>query len=155
MPKLASSVVERAAVSEVTYLREKRLYEVADGQPARLFTALAAAGINVDMILGTGRGLVFSAPDADQDVVARRLDAAGASWHVRDDLGEVAVVGAGFKSHPGVAARAFEALTALGLNPEIVSTSAIRIACHLPRRDVERAARQLRRTFGLAAARAG
>jgi len=43
------------------------------------------------------------------------------------------------KSHPGVAAKTFEVLGALGIEPEVVSTSPIKIACHIAMEDVERA----------------
>jgi aspartate kinase len=53
------------------------------------------------------------------------------------------------KSHPGVAATAFATLEEHGIEPVIVTTSPIKIACHVPRDDVERAVRALHDAFGL------
>ena len=59
------------------------------------------------------------------------LDALGVEWSARDDLGKVSVIGAGMKSHPGVAAKAFATLAEHGIEPEVVTTSPIKISCHL------------------------
>ena len=61
----------------------------------------------------------------------------------------MSVVGAGMKSHPGVAATAFSTLEANGIEPLIVSTSPIKITCHVRRGDVERAVAALHDAFGL------
>jgi aspartate kinase len=142
-------MLEKAVVSGVTYTREEGLYEVDAVTPATLFAALAEAGANVDTIVRNGAEVVFSAPHSDHDDVVAALDAVGASWDMRDDLGRVTVVGAGFKSHPGVAATAFAALDEIDVEPELVTTSPIKIACHVPSGEVERAVRQLHRAFGL------
>jgi aspartate kinase len=63
----------------------------------------------------------------------------------------VSVVGAGMKSHPGVAATTFATLDAHGIAPHIVTTSPIKISCHVPRKDVERAVSALHEAFGLGA----
>lgn len=142
-------MLEKATVSGVTYTREERLYEVGAVAPAALFAVLAEVGADVDTVVRNGGGIVFSAPHADHDDVVAALERVGASWGARDDLGRVSVVGAGFKSHPGVVATAFAALADLGVDPEVVTTSPIRIACHVPSREVERAVRHLHRAFGL------
>ena len=77
------------------------------------------------------------------------LDELGARWTATDDLGKVSVVGAGMKSHPGVAATTFSTLDAAGIEPKIVTTSPIKIACHVAREDVERAVQVLHDAFGL------
>jgi aspartate kinase len=61
----------------------------------------------------------------------------------------VSVVGAGMKSHPGVAARAFAALDEAAVEPQLVSTSPIKIACHVRRDEVERAVQALHAAFEL------
>jgi aspartate kinase len=116
---------------------------------ARLFAALSAASVNVDTIVQTGPEIVFSAPIEDRAAAAGALDGLGASWTARDDLGKVSLIGAGMKSHPGVAARAFAALDEAGIEPQVVSTSPIKIACHVGADEVERAVRALHDAFEL------
>ena len=88
-------------------------------------------------------------PPDDDTAVAAVLDRLGAAWSARDDLGKVSVIGAGMKSHPGIAAKAFATLEELGVRAEIVSTSPIKIACHVASDDVERAVRALHDAFEL------
>ncbi len=142
-------MLEQAMISGVVHTLEETLYRV-DGVPAaRLFAALAKAGVNVDTIVQTSSEIVFSAPDSDRDDAARVLDELGAPWSGRYDLGKVSVVGAGMKSHPGIAAKTFSVLSELEIEPEVVSTSPIKIACHIPRGDVERAVAALHDAFAL------
>ncbi|MGZ8735295.1 MAG: ACT domain-containing protein, partial [Acidimicrobiia bacterium] len=65
------------------------------------------------------------------------------------DIGRVSLVGAGMKTHPGVAAEMFEVLAAEGVNIEMISTSSIRISCVVREADVEKAVMALHRAFGL------
>jgi aspartate kinase len=106
--------------------------------------------VNVDTIVQTGHEVVFSAPVEDRDDAARALDGLGVDWSARDDLGKVSLVGAGMKSHPGVAAKTFATLEQAGIEAPIVSTSPIKIACHVPTDDVDRAVRALHEAFELA-----
>src|SRR5207247_723626 len=103
-----------------------------------LFAALADASVNVDTIVQTSSEIVFSAPVEDRPDAAGALDSLGVQWSARDDLGKVSLVGAGMKSHPGVAAKTFATLEAAGIDAPIVSTSPIKIACHVASADVER-----------------
>ena len=64
-------------------------------------------------------------------------------------MGKVSVVGAGMKSHPGVAARTFEALGDAGVNIEMISTSPIKISCVVREEHVETAVRELHAAFEL------
>jgi aspartate kinase len=118
-------MLEKALISGITHTREETLYRVDGTSPARLFAALAEAGVNVDTILRTGPEILFSAPAEDREVAGDTLESLGVDWSARDDLGKVSVIGAGMKSHPGVAAKAFETLTEAGIEPEIVITSPI------------------------------
>ena len=77
------------------------------------------------------------------------LGALSVEWSARDDLGKVSVIGAGMKSHPGVAAKAFETLAEHGIEPEVVTTSPIKISCHLRSDQVETAVAALHRAFEL------
>ena len=142
-------MLEKAMISGVTHALDETLYRVDGVGAARLFAELARANVNVDTIVQTGSEVVFSAPDSDHAEVAAVLERLGGSWSARDDLGKVSVVGAGMKSHPGVAAKAFATLDELGIEPEIVTTSPIKIACHIGAHDVEPAVRALHAAFEL------
>jgi aspartate kinase len=146
------TMLEKAIISGVAHTLEEALYRVEGVRPAQLFAALAGAQVNVDTIVRTGPEIVFSAPDQDAAAARRVLDELGARWSESSELGKVSVVGAGMKSHPGVAATAFAALEAAGVDAEIVTTSPIKIACHVARADVERAVQALHDAFDLAAA---
>jgi aspartate kinase len=142
-------MLEKAMISGVTHTLEETLYRVQGVPASRLFAALAEASVNVDTIVQTGPEIVFSAPVEDRPDASAALDALGVEWTARDDLGKVSLIGAGMKSHPGVAARTFATLDELGIEPEVVSTSPIKIACHVARGDVERAVQALHRAFEL------
>jgi aspartate kinase len=115
-----------------------------------LFAALAGAGVNVDTIVQTSETeIVFSAPTDDSESVSAVLDGLDVTWRSRDDLGKVSLIGAGMKSHPGVAAKMFAVLDEESIEPKIVTTSPIKVACHVPREDVERAVRALHHAFEL------
>jgi len=73
----------------------------------------------------------------------------GVDWTAREDLGKVSLVGAGMRSHPGIAAKAFATLDSLGIVPEVVTTSPIKIACYVGVDDVERAVGALHDAFEL------
>jgi aspartate kinase len=143
------AMLEKALISGVVHQREETVYRVNGTTPAQLFGALAEASVNVDTIVQTGPEIVFSAPPEDKADATRALDALGLDWDARDDLGKVSLVGAGMKSHPGVAARTFATLAGAGIEPAVVSTSPIKIACHVASSDVERAVQALHEAFDL------
>jgi aspartate kinase len=142
-------MLEKALISGVTHTLEETLYRVEGTTPARLFAALATAGVNVDTIVRTGPEIIFSAPADDRDAASEVLDGLGVEWSARDDLGKVSVIGAGMKSHPGVAAKAFETLADAGVEPAVVTTSPIKIACHVRSDEVDKAVAVLHRAFEL------
>jgi aspartate kinase len=144
-------MLEKALISGVVHQREETVYRVEGATPARLFGALAEAAVNVDTIVQTGGEIVFSAPVEDRADAARALDGLGVAWSSRDDLGKVSLVGAGMKSHPGVAAKTFATLEGAGIEAPLVSTSPIKIACHVPSADVDRAVQALHEAFELGA----
>jgi aspartate kinase len=144
------TMLEKALISGVVHQREETVYRVEGVAPARLFAALAENAVNVDTIVQTGPEIVFSAPPEDRADAKRALDSLGVRWASRDDLGKVSLVGAGMKSHPGVAAKTFATLEAAGIDAPIVSTSPIKIACHVPSADVDRAVKALHEAFELA-----
>jgi len=142
-------MLEKALISGVTHTHEETLYRIEGTTPSRLFAALAEAGVNVDTIVQTGPEIVFSAPVDDREAAVEVLDGLGVQWNARDDLGKVSVIGAGMKSHPGVAAKAFETLAGAGIEPEVVTTSPIKIACHVRSDEVETAVAVLHQAFEL------
>jgi aspartate kinase len=147
-------MLEKAMISGVTHTREESLYTV-DGIPAaRLFAELAEASVNVDTIIRTGPEIVFSAPDSDHGEIAATLDRLGVEWSCRDDLGKVSLIGAGMKSHPGIAARTFATLAGLGIDTPVVTTSPIKIACYVGRDELEAATAALHEAFELDAVEA-
>jgi aspartate kinase len=142
-------MLEKAIISGVTHTVEEAIYRVEGAKASQLFHALADAGASVDTIIQTGPEIVFSAPFSDTDEVTKTLDSLRVRWSSRDDLGKVSLVGAGMRSHPGIAGRTFSTLAEQGIEPEIVNTSPIKIACFLPRDDVERAVKALHEAFEL------
>jgi aspartate kinase len=142
-------MLEKAIISGVAHTVDEHVYRVERIPAAQLFGALASANVSVDTILQAGSEIVFSAPSEDHGTTRRTLDELGASWTADDDLGKVSIVGAGMRSHPGVAATTFSTLEENDIEPVIVSTSPIKITCHVHRDDVERAVAALHDAFGL------
>lgn len=142
-------MLEKAMISGVAHTLDESVYRVEGVPAALLFTALAEAQVNVDTIVQTGPEIVFSAPHADRRAATETLDRLGVRWDAVDDLGKVSIVGAGMKSHPGIAAKAFSTLDAVGIEPKVVSTSPIKISCHVDRDEVERAVTALHDAFAL------
>jgi aspartate kinase len=146
-------VLEKAIISGVAHTGQELLYRVSAIDAARLFAALAEASVNVDTILQVGPSeILFSAPADDRLAADEALAALDVEWSVRDDLGKVSLVGAGMKSHPGIAAKTFATLEATGVTAEAISTSPIKIACHVRSEDVPRAVQALHDAFELEAA---
>jgi len=147
-------MLEKAMISGVTHTLEEAVYRVEGVDRADLFSALADAPVSVDTIIQTDGPILFSAPVDDREQTAAVLDGLGAKWNEHDGLGKVSVIGAGMKSHPGIAARTFATLRDLGLEPELVATSPIKIAFYVPQDDVERAVKGLHEAFELSSAEA-
>jgi len=129
------------------------------GISASLFEPLAAANINVDMIVqntsheGT-TDISFTMPKADlataEQIVARVAAEIGAKGVEHDaDIAKISLVGAGMKTSPGIAAKMFRTLADEGVNIEMISTSTIRISVVTAMSDLERAARVLHTAFEL------
>ena len=145
-------MLEKAMISGVTHTLEEAVYRVEGVDRADLFSALAEAPVSVDTIIQTDGPILFSAPVEDREQTAAVLDRLGAKWNEQDGLGKVSVIGAGMKSHPGIAARTFATLRDLGLEPQLVATSPIKIAFYVPQDDVERAVKGLHDAFELSSA---
>ena len=147
-------MLEKAMISGVTHTLEEAVYRVSGSQRADLFAALAEAAVSVDTIIQTGDDIVFSAPVEDRPSTEAALARLDADWEERDDLGKVSVIGAGMKSHPGIAARTFQTLRDLGVEPDLVATSPIKIAFYIPQGDVERTVVALHEAFELSSVEA-
>jgi len=131
------------------------------GQAAKIFRAIAAAGINIDMIVQnisaatTGRtDISFTLPRDDGKAALAALRAVQEELKYEDLLyddriGKVSLVGAGMRSHPGVTATFFGALAEAGVNIEMISTSEIRISVVVDENEVDAAVTATHRAFNL------
>ena len=131
------------------------------GEAARIFEAVAATEINIDMIVqnvsavDTGRtDISFTLPKTDGTAAKAALEALRESVGFEqvlydDQIGKVSVVGVGMRSHPGVTARFFTSLAQAGVNLEMISTSEIRISVVVDQDDVDRAVVAAHTAFGL------
>jgi aspartate kinase len=156
--------MEQAIVSGVSHdVSEAKLTirRVPDrpGVAATLFRALADEAVNVDMIEQNVShdgftDISFTVPHDDLQkaitVMEKIVDETEASGYSHDaGIGRVSLVGAGMKTHPGIAAEMFEVLARESVNIEMISTSSIRISCVVREDDVDRAVQALHRAFGL------
>lgn len=129
------------------------------GVAAKIFRPLADGEVNVDMIVqnasSDGRTDVFFTLPKDELKRAApilesiRVDVGAAGIATDPDIAKVSLIGAGMKTHPGVAADMFDALSESGINIEIISTSSIRISCVVRAAEVERAVKAIHSRFGL------
>ncbi len=129
------------------------------GVAGRIFKALAEANVNVDVIIQNEpvggdqlADLSFTVDRADLNTATETIAALGdVSAGVRTDeqIGKVSIVGAGMRSHPGVAAKVFEVLGAERINIEMISTSPIKISCVIAADRVADAVRVLHDAFEL------
>ncbi|SEK51912.1 aspartate kinase [Jannaschia helgolandensis] len=159
-------IMESNVVAGVAFVRDEAkmtLISVADrpGVSAAIFGPLAEAGVNVDMIVQNiaedGRtDMTFSLP---VDQVARAEKAVREAMAREEinfhdliadtDVSKVSVVGIGMRSHAGVAARMFGALSAEGINIKVITTSEIKISVLIDRKYMELAVQALHDVFGL------
>jgi aspartate kinase len=131
------------------------------GVAARIFQAIADADINIDMIVqnvsAAATGLTdisFTLPKdegADATVILQKLqgEVGFASIQYDDQIGKLSLIGAGMRSHPGITATFFGAMSEAGINIEMISTSEIRISIICRQADLERGAKAAHAAFGL------
>ncbi len=158
--------VEQAIISGVAHDRSEAKITVAAvpdkvGVAAQIFRIVAAAGINIDMIVQnvsaatTGRtDISFTLPRDDGQAAMAALNGAqpdiGFETLLYDDrIGKVSLIGAGMRSHPGVSATFFGALADAAVNIEMISTSEIRISVVVDQKDVDLAVTAAHRAFDL------
>jgi aspartate kinase len=158
--------VEQPFVTAVTHSDDEArvtLVGIRDepGVAGEIFTALADAGINVDVIIQNEPVRPDELADLsftiDRSELVAATDAIAAlgdvSQSVRTDerIGKVSIIGAGMRSHPGVAAKVFEVLGGERINIEMISTSPIKISCVISAERVPDAVRALHEAFELGA----
>ncbi|MFN3515563.1 MAG: aspartate kinase [Novosphingobium sp.] len=130
------------------------------GAVATIFGPLAAANINVDMIIqnvGRDKGetdVTFTVPSADllraQTLLEAQKEAIGYNRIITDGkVAKISVVGVGMKSHAGVAATMFRAMADRGINIQAISTSEIKVSVLIDEDETELAVRVLHSAYGL------
>ena len=157
--------MERPLVTAVAHSSEEArvtLSGVRDepGVAGRIFGALAEANVNVDMIIQNEpvtadekADLSFTLARDDLPTALATLEPLDVSESISTDerIGKVSIVGAGMRSHPGVAARVFSVLGGGGINIEMISTSPIKISCVIAADRVPDAVSALHEAFELGA----
>jgi aspartate kinase len=160
-----AETMEQPLITAVTHTTEEArvtLVGVPDepGAAARIFAALAHGNVNVDMIVqneptsaGGRAEISFTVPREDvraaREALAPLAGEAFADLQTHEQMAKVSIVGAGMRSHPGVAAKVFEVLAGEAINIEMISTSPIRLSCVIAREHVERAVQALHSAFEL------
>jgi len=130
------------------------------GAVSQIFTPLAEASINVDMIIqnvGREKGetdVTFTVPQADlaraQALLEDKREAIGFNRVITDSkVAKISVVGVGMKSHAGVAATMFRALADRQINVQAISTSEIKVSVLIDEDETELAVRVLHTAYGL------
>ena len=156
--------MEKIVVAGVAYDQNEckiTVARVADqpGVAAALFQPLAEANIAVDMIIQnvSEKGftdLTFTVRREDLSRARRLTEAAArklgaAKVETDDQIAKVSIVGMGMRTHAGVAAKMFQALSAAGINIQMISTSEIKVSCVIDQKYTELAVRELHRAFEL------
>ncbi len=161
--------VEQALITGVAHDRSEAKITIVGvpdepGVAARIFETVAGADLNIDMIVqnvsteATGRtDISFTLPKTDGPIAMAALDRVREKVGYRgllydDHIGKLSLVGAGMRSHPGVAAKFFAALAAAGVNIEMISTSEIRVSVVCRDTDLDVAVRAVHDAFDLGGA---
>ncbi|MFB9238557.1 aspartate kinase [Plantactinospora siamensis] len=161
--------VEQALITGVAHDRSEAKITIVGvpdepGAAARIFETAAGAEINIDMIVqnvsteGTGRtDISFTLPKTDGPTamaalsrIQERIEFKGLLYD--DHVGKLSLIGAGMRSHPGVAASFFQALAEAGVNIEMISTSEIRVSVVCRDTDLDVAVRAVHAAFDLGGA---
>uniref|UniRef100_UPI0035CC8766 ACT domain-containing protein n=1 Tax=uncultured Mycobacterium sp. TaxID=171292 RepID=UPI0035CC8766 len=134
------------------------------GYAARVFRAVADVEVNIDMVLqniskvANGKtDITFTCSRDSGPTAVAKLDSLkdeiGFTQVLYDDhIGKVSLIGAGMRSHPGVTATFCEALAAVGVNIDLISTSEIRISVLIRDTEVDKAVLALHEAFGFGGA---
>jgi aspartate kinase len=157
--------LEKSVVSGIAFAKDEAKITVTQvpdrpGVAAAIFGPLAAANINVDMIVqnvsvdGSSTDMTFTVPKPDLARAVQQLERAKADLkfaEVKSDLNvsKVSVIGVGMRSHAGVALKMFETLAAKGINIQVISTSEIKISVLVAAEYTELAVRALHTAYEL------
>jgi len=156
-------IMEQELVSGIAFTRDEAkvtLLRVPDvpGVAAKVFSPLAEAAINIDMIVqnvaadGKTTDITFTISRTDLPKALETIEAAGMEYGellTADNVAKVSVVGVGMKSHSGVADKMFKTLADKGINIQVISTSEIKISILIEEDYVELAVRALHAAYGL------
>lgn len=158
-------IVEQQVVTGIAFSKDEAqisIRRVADkpGVAAAIFGPLADASINVDMIVqnvsadGATTDLTFTVPSGDYtratDVLTKAKSTIGYErFDGATDVAKVSVIGIGMRSHAGVAAMAFKALSERGINIRAITTSEIKFSLLIDEAYTELAVRTLHSLYGL------
>ncbi|MFC7497028.1 MULTISPECIES: aspartate kinase [unclassified Nocardioides] len=164
--KAGDHEMEQAIIAGVAHDRSEAKITVVGvpdkvGEAARIFEALSATEVNIDMVVqnvsAAATGLTdisFTLPRTDgqtaMGALARIQDEVGYDKLLYDDqIGKVSLIGAGMRSHPGITAKFFASLASAGVNIEMISTSEIRISVIVDEAQVDDAVRATHTAFDL------
>ena len=158
-------IMEKEVVTGIAYAKDEAqisLRRVSDkpGVAAAVFVPLADANVNVDMIVqnisedGSVTDMTFTVPEGDLDRARQVLednrgDIGFDTIQATGELAKISVVGIGMRSHAGVAATAFQALSERGINIRVITTSEIKISILVDAEYTELAVRALHGVYGL------
>ena len=156
--------MEKVVVSGVTYNKDEAKISVLrvpdrPGIAARLFKPLTEAGINVDMIVqnishDAHTDLTFTVSKSEFKRALKLVRETASAIEAKEVIGDpniakVSIVGAGMRSHAGVASKMFDVMAAEGINIQMISTSEIKISCVVDVKYTELAVRVLHDAFEL------
>jgi aspartate kinase len=158
-------IVEKQLVTGIAYSKDEakitlRGVEDRPGIAASIFSPLAKAAINVDMIVqnisedGRTTDVTFTVPTSDYDRAMALIEELKPEVTIEsvsgsNDVAKVSVIGIGMRSHAGVAAQAFEALASRGINILLITTSEIKISILIEAAFTELAVRTLHSIYDL------
>ena len=160
---IGEEAMEDAIISGVTHNEKEVVFTLTGipdvpGAAATVFDAVAKHHVNVDTILqNVVRGvaeLSFSVPTEDVSSARNAIEDAKAELgdmtvEEDHDLGKVSLIGAGMRSHPGVAAKMFRTLADLDINLRMIATSPIKVSCMIKKDEIPKAVRALHAAFEL------
>jgi aspartate kinase len=155
--------MENAIISAVTHNEKEVVFTLTGipdrpGAAATVFDAVAAEHVNVDTIIQNTihqvAELSFSVPAEDVHAARRGIETAMGVLGTMEvdedhDLAKVSLIGAGMRSHPGIAAKMFRTLADQGINLRMISTSPIKISCMIAKPEMATAVRALHEAFEL------
>ena len=157
-------IKEKKIITGITHdLKQSKItvsgIEDVPGVASKIFKPIGAAGIVVDMIVqnistNNKTDLTFTVPKDDLNKTVKILKTKSAKINYKEiienkDIALISIVGAGMKTHTGVATRMFDALSKSKINITMISTSEIKISCVIDQRKCKKAIESLHKEFKL------